>query len=361
MQESMGSQSMIQDLNRVGAVAAERLLEAQPLSRWARDVQRLSSQVSGHLWTLVPYGTASVSTLPLMGGEPYRNHVNDPQRGPVPILGQLYRSHENQGRLVILLHGLASTPSDPYLRRMVRALRALNCDVLSIALRGSLGKGTDHYHAGLTDDICAIFADPRLSRYESICLAGYSLGGQIALRYALDHASPRLKGTVALCAPIDMRPCQIALDSPGLTPYRMSILTALKWTYHRLAWNARRCDQAMSCTSGQIRKINSFYEWDENVVCSRYGYPSVEADYQAVSVAPHLGQMTTPTLLVFGADDPIVPLEAIEPYLKAASPAVDVRVTRPGGHLGFSRHLDLGQSAPHGLPKQVAAWIQRLD
>ena len=256
MQESMGSQSMIQDLNRVGAVAAERLLEAQPLSRWARDVQRLSSQVSGHLWTLVPYGTASVSTLPLMGGEPYRNHVNDPQRGPVPILGQLYRSHENQGRLVILLHGLASTPSDPYLRRMVRALRALNCDVLSIALRGSLGKGTDHYHAGLTDDICAIFADPRLSRYESICLAGYSLGGQIALRYALDHASPRLKGTVALCAPIDMRPCQIALDSPGLTPYRMSILTALKWTYHRLAWNARRCGQAMSCTSARfVRSI----------------------------------------------------------------------------------------------------------
>jgi len=324
------------------------------------DLKGVSRQLNGHLWTLVPYGSAYLSTLPSMGGAEYVHGVDDPDKGWVPIYGRLYPGRTDGTRLVILLHGLASKPTDPYLRQMIRALRRTGCAVLSAALRGSLGRGPDHYHAGLTDDLKAIFSDAKLDMYEEIFIVGYSLGGQIALRYAIDEPTSRLKGAVALCAPILMRPCQLALDSMSLTPYRISILSVLKWTYHRLAWNARRSGYAMDCPLRRVRQIRSFYEWDQHVVCPRYGYGSVDAYYEAVSVAPQLHALSLPSLLVFAENDPIVPIDAIRPSLAHVPDHVTVKIAQPGGHLGFSPTLDLGQDASLGLTNQVAGWIQSI-
>jgi predicted alpha/beta-fold hydrolase len=77
-----------------------------------------------------------------------------------------------------------------------------------------------------------------------------------------------------------------------------------------------------------------------------------------VSVAKRLGSIAAPTLVVVGADDPMIPASIVTPWLAGASRAVDARVV-PGGHVGFSRGLDLGERAPRGLEPQLASWITR--
>ena len=63
------------------------------------------------------------------------------------------------------------------------------------------------------------------------------------------------------------------------------------------------------------------------------GYASADDYYTRTSPAPRLADIRVPTTIVAAADDPVIP---IEPYGQlVASSAVEVFVTKYGGHLGF--------------------------
>ena len=139
----------------------------------------------GHFMTAMPYAWVSCTTPPRFNTETYMYNCVDHVRGRVGIHGLLNRSLNGQKRLLIILHGITATPWDGYVRRLARDAARLGFDTLRLSLRGATCRGSDHYHAGQTEDLAAVFEDPRLSDYAHICVA-FSLGGQIALRFALD-------------------------------------------------------------------------------------------------------------------------------------------------------------------------------
>jgi predicted alpha/beta-fold hydrolase len=328
------------------------------MSHWQRSIHQRAEILRGHAYTVLPYGVAALSTAPPSSGQKFLGFAHDAQRGAIPIRGVLHRAKESTRRLAILMHGITATPKDAYLRQLVGVLTNDGNDVLNLALRGAVGEGSDHYHAGLIEDLDAIFKDARLAKYDEIFLVGYSLGGQIALRFALDRNESRLRGVVGLCAPIAMTASQQALDDPAMRSYRIAILSLLKMRYHRLAWTAKRQGLSMATSLSAVRRIRTFYEWDQRVVCPRFGYSCVEDYYARVSVGPCLKVLQTPTLLVFGRQDPIVPFGALTDLLASTHSNTDVRVVSPGGHLGFSSNMDLGLCKRRGLPHQIAGWMK---
>jgi predicted alpha/beta-fold hydrolase len=154
-----------------------------------------------------------------------------------------------------------------------------------------------------------------------------------------------------------MHASQQVLDKPSMAPYRIAILGALKSKDHRLARNGRAEGRPVLVNPGAINKIRSFYQWDQTIVCPRYGYDSVEAYYADVSVGPRLEEIQAPALMVFTQNDPLIPIDALAPYFDRVNSTTDIQIVSRGGHLGFSRNLDLGWGHDLGLCQQVQAWI----
>ena len=129
----------------------------------AETVRAGADRAHAHAWTVGPY-VRSRLTLDSRTSHPFDGIVHDPERGWVPIVGQLHRHAGARRDLVIVIHGIASCPKEGYVQGIARTLFRDGCDVLRLALRGATGAGIDHYHAGLTADLEAVLAEPRLSQ-----------------------------------------------------------------------------------------------------------------------------------------------------------------------------------------------------
>ncbi|MEQ9366720.1 MAG: alpha/beta fold hydrolase, partial [Leptospirales bacterium] len=90
-------------------------------------------------------------------------------------------------RLVILSHGLEGDSSGKYILGMVRAFAREGWDALAWNFRGCSGEDNRllrTYHGGASDDLSRIVARAlRSKNYSDIVLAGFSMGGNITLKY----------------------------------------------------------------------------------------------------------------------------------------------------------------------------------
>jgi predicted alpha/beta-fold hydrolase len=95
----------------------------------------------------------------------------------------------------------------------------------------------------------------------------------------------------------------------------------------------------------ELGRVRTMYEWDRLAIAPRYGFETPEAYYRAFSIEPYLSKLAVPALLVAAEDDPVIPIETIQPFLPrlngdANGLGLEVRIARRGGHLGSSSVFD---------------------
>jgi uncharacterized protein len=61
-----------------------------------------------------------------------------------------------------------------------------------------------------------------VARYRRIFLLGYSVGGHVALRAAIECKDPRLCAAAAICPPLDLNAATKAFDHPARVSLRSS-------------------------------------------------------------------------------------------------------------------------------------------
>jgi len=290
--------------------------------------------------------------------------IEDPERGDVPLRGHLYRaSHKlaSARSLIILVHGLSSQPDSPYLSPYVLQGLKEGWDVISLALRGSIGEGVDHYHAGLTDDLYALIASERVAPYHELLIIGFSLGGHVALRYACRGADPRVSAVASICPPIDLRLTQQRLDQRVNYLYRRHLLSSLKRAYRMIWENATRAGTPLPSDLHEVLACRSIYDWDRLVVVPRFGFDSVEEYHREVSLsAVSLRQARVPCLLLFARHDPLISFSQLSPTL--SNSGAHMKVLTRGGHLSFPAVVDLEVGLePSPLPAQLLAWMRQVN
>jgi len=314
-----------------------------------------------------------------------RDVITDPERGSIPLLAHYYQIESSRQleetfaemkpnnrtqTLCVLVHGLTSHPSSRYLSPYVHQGLNLGYDVISLALRGSVGEGTDHYHAGLTSDLRELLASTVCAKYEQIELIGFSLGGQVVLRYAYEGADSRVNSIGAVCPPLDLGIVQRHLDQPAQWIYRRVTLSSLKKAYQKIWHNARREGQPLSSQLDTVLKVNTIYDWDQYVVLSRFRFGSISEYHQRVSLSTNqLSQISIPTLIILSQLDPVIPFEGIkhliEPFVDSYRTSAvtsvlstHVKVLNTGGHLGFPRKVDLNLGfPPASIERQLLTWM----
>lgn len=309
----------------------------------------------GHLWTLAPFVAARVRPARVSHSHAWRTSTKS-ARGDVALTGRLHRGDAPNERVVVLVHGLGGSFESHYVRTASQTLATRGIDHLRINLRGAdRSGGNDYYHAGLIDDLAATLASEELRAYREVILWGSSLGAHVSLRYAALARDPRLRAVVAVCPPLDLAPGAVEIDHWSRRPYLGHMLRALNEIYASVA--KTRSD--VPITIERARSIRSIRQWDNEVVAPWHGFASAADYYEKVSVAPHLPSLEVPSLVVVGRDDPMIPVHVVHPSLARASRVVDAR-TVPGGHVGFSPALDLGERGAKGLDAQVCAWLERV-
>jgi predicted alpha/beta-fold hydrolase len=319
--------------------------------------------LAGHYWTLRPFVSQRYAARRYMqwrsqgasgrgaGAQQWSGHVDDARWGRISLSGRL-DVPPGAKTLLLCVHGLGGSHESLYLLPPVAAAAARGWACLRLSLRGADGSGADFYHAALTADLHAALASPALASFDAIHVLGYSLGGHLALRLAAELLDARVRSVAAICSPIDLDRSVAAIDRPACLPYRHYVLRHLKRAYAQVARK-----HAVPTPLDRVYAISSLREWDACTVVPRHGFASTADYYERAGAVGCLGALRVPALLVNTEQDPMVLAHTVRPGLVGASPQLEVRWLRSGGHVGFPRDTDLGERAPLGLEPQVMSWL----
>jgi predicted alpha/beta-fold hydrolase len=312
-------------------------------SRFADSIRGMS--VGGHFWTIAPRLRHAWRPLPAPPSRPWQTSVLDPVTGEVPVTGLLQEAPESED-LLVAVHGLGGGIGSHYMLRAARAAAAAAISCLRLNLRGCDRRSGDFYHGGLTADLHAALASEELSSYRRVWVVGYSLGGHVVLRLATEEADPRLAAVAAVCAPLDLGLSQREIDAPARWVYRRYLLSSLNDLYAAVAARGR-----VPLPAAAAARIRTLREWDDRIVAPRFGFADAGDYYVRASVAPRLGELRVPALLLSSETDPMVPARSVRAALNGAASRLEVRWIAGGGHVAFPSRF--------GVDARVIGWLRK--
>ena len=247
-------------------------------------------------------------------------------------------------RLAIVSHGLEGSSERAYVLGMVRVLNRSGWDALAWNFRGCSGEPNlqlRFYHSGDTEDldtvVSHVLAD---SRYSLVALIGFSLGGNITLKYLGERGAavdPRIRAAVAFSVPCDLTSSAVAMSRACNTIYMKRFLRML---HVKIRWKMQQFPGVID--DHQYQYVRTFHQFDERYIAPLHGFLSAEDYYQKASSLPFLAGVSVPTLLVNAADDPF-----LAPACYPLQPARNNRhlfleIPPFGGHVGFMRWSEDG-------------------
>jgi predicted alpha/beta-fold hydrolase len=240
-------------------------------------------------------------------------------------------------RLAVISHGLEGSSSRPYVRGMVRALGLAGWDALAWNYRGCSGEPNlrlRSYHSGASDDLAVVLEHvERLERYDAVALVGFSLGGNITLKYLGEtgNAAHRLVvGAVAISVPCDLASSARKLAAPAQSIYMRRFMTTL-----REKMRAKRHLLPDTITLDGLDDVRTFLEFDDRYTAPIHGYRDGPDYWRRASSRPYLHGIRRPTLLLNALDDPFLTPECF-PYAEAErNEWLTLEVSAHGGHVGF--------------------------
>jgi predicted alpha/beta-fold hydrolase len=237
-------------------------------------------------------------------------------------------------RLAIISHGLEGSSRDDCVRGMATRLQRKGWDILAWNFRGcgpEPNRLVRSYHSGETGDLGAVIA-LAAERYPRIALIGFSLGGNVTLKYLGEGGChPAVVAGIAISVPIDLAASAHAIDHRWSN--RIYLRRFLSRLLPKIRAKALLFPDRLNVRRGH--RIRTLREFDNLYTAPIHGFRDAEEYWEKSSARQYLEGIRVPALLLNACDDPFLTPESL-PYAEAEkNPQLFFEAPRSGGHVGF--------------------------
>ena len=239
-------------------------------------------------------------------------------------------------RLAIIGHGLEGDSQAKYIKGMARALHKRGWDTLAWNCRGCSGEPNRllrSYHSGVSDDLGLVVDHALTKDYREISLTGFSLGGNIVLKYLGEQGQdlpPSVKSAVAFSVSCDLTSSSLRLGEWQNKIYMSRFMTGLK---AKVLVKNQQFPGKLSLE--HLKKVKTFAGFDDRFTAPLNGFRDARDYWERASSKPHLSNISIPTLLVNALNDPFLPEACFPEEIAANSEHLFLETPDHGGHVGF--------------------------
>jgi predicted alpha/beta-fold hydrolase len=284
---------------------------------------------NGHLETLIPY-----LFRPTKKQFYERERIDTPDNDFLD-LDWVKVGHKD---LVIISHGLESSSHAKYVQGTADHLRQNGFDILAWNYRGcsgELNRTIKYYHSGASYDLATVVEHVLEStNYETIYLVGFSLGGNLTLKYLGEESTQLSKKIKAGC--VFSTPCYLKTASHELASGFNKVYTQnFVSTLRQKVYDKEEMLKENGFDTSVVKKLKDLPAFDDFFTAPLHGFKDADDYYEQCSSKFFLKDIKVPTLIVNAANDPFLSAECY-PYEEAeGNPFLDLEVPEHGGHVGF--------------------------
>ncbi len=239
-------------------------------------------------------------------------------------------------RVAILLHGLEGDAQRVYMKGHAKQLVESGWDVAAMNHRGCSGEENRlylSYNSGRTEDLAELIHHIDTQHdYQEMVLVGFSLGGNLLLKYLGEHPtiSNKITAGVAVSAPVHLQSSLECLMRKENLPYTLTFLKDLRAKYKR---KMVLFPEFMS--QEKLNSIKTLLDFDNVYTAPAHGFEDAADYYEKSSALQFLPNITTPVLLLNAANDsflaePCFPFDVAKNHKN-----MYLEVPKTGGHVGF--------------------------
>jgi predicted alpha/beta-fold hydrolase len=261
---------------------------------------------------------------------------------------------------LIVLHGLNGSSEAHYMRGIAAKAFARGMNVVLLNQRNC--GGTEHlsaglFHSGLTEDVGHVIGElAGKDGIGAIAVAGYSLGGNLALKLAGDygdHPPPALRAVAAVSPILEIGACVRALERRANFLYQWNFVRDLKA-------RMRRKDRVRPglFDLSHLDGMHTVRRFDDAYTAPHFGFAGAEDYYYRASAMRVIDRVRVPALIIAAEDDPFVPWQPFRDPKVTGNRAITLRLSRYGGHCGFVA-VPVGEDDGYWAESQIVEFVSR--
>jgi predicted alpha/beta-fold hydrolase len=286
-------------------------------------------QRGGHLQTIVPGLFRRTK-----GVDYQRERIETPDNDFLDL--DWLRSDANR-KLVVITHGLEGNSGAQYALGTAKLFAQNAWDVLAWNCRscsGEMNRQFRMYHHGDTVDIDTVIQHALAGgQYDTLVLVGFSMGGNISLKYLGtqgENVPKQVKAAAVFSAPCDIRAGADVLDRWDNVLYKYQFMLSI---YQKIKVKAAHYPGTLDLS--KFKKVRYWRDFDEFFSAPISGYASAAEFHQQASAKNFLEGIRVPALLVSAQNDPILTEQCFPIELAKAHPFFHLELPEEGGHCGF--------------------------
>ena len=245
-------------------------------------------------------------------------------------------ANKKTDKLIILLHGLEGNAQRPYMLATAKHFNKNNFDAVSLNFRGCSGEPNSNYgsyHSGATEDLDEVINYILNTRqYSNIYLNGFSLGGNVALKYLGEgrDIAKQIKAAIAVSVP-----CHLYGSCLELHTIKNFLYSEMfkKYLIEKLRVKQKQFPDAVSIQ--EIDQIKTLKDFDDVYTSRAHGFKDALDYYDKSSSLQFLPNIKVPSLIINALDDSFLSPECYP--VKEAKNNTNLFLEMPqfGGHVGF--------------------------